>query len=266
MRRSALPRPGTQAQLLEFCARIQSRLLDRTRPLWEMYLVEGLADGQVAIITKTHHAMVDGLGAIDIAQVILDASPEPRRTVEALWMPEPEPSATELVVEALAGFARRPAAIVDAVRLGIKDARTSTGQTTAALGTALSSAVALVRPAPSSPLNAKIGQQRRIAVARTRLEDYRQVRQAHGGTVNDVALATVAGALRGWLLQRGEAVPPSLTVRALVPVSVSDADAAGANRVSALLVDLPVGEPSPLRGGSPRSAPRWPSTSTRGAR
>ncbi|MDT4964475.1 MAG: diacylglycerol O-acyltransferase / wax synthase [Pseudonocardiales bacterium] len=243
VRRSALPRPGTQAQLLEFCARIQSRLLDRTRPLWEMYLVEGLTDGQIAIVTKTHHAMVDEVGAIDIGQVILDSSPEPQRTVEALWMPEPEPSATGLLLEALAGFAHRPAAVVDAVRLGIKDVRASTGRVTSLAGTALSTALALVRRAPSSPLTVRLGQQRRIAVARTRLDDYRQVRQAHGGTVNEVALATVAGALRGWLLQRGEAVAPSLVVRALVPVSVSGD---GPGHVTPLLVDLPVGEPSPL--------------------
>ena len=245
LRRSALPRPGTQAQLLEFCARIQSRLLDRARPLWEMYLVEGLADGQVAIVTKTHHCMVDGLGALDIAQVILDSSPEPRRTVEALWMPEPEPSATDLVLEVLAEVTHRPGAVIDAVRLGVKDVRTTSGRATAVLGGALSTALALVRRAPASPLQAKIGQQRRIALARTHLTDYRHVRRAHGGTVNDVALATVAGALRGWLVLRGETMTPSLTVRALVPVSISDD--AGANRVTALLVDLPVGEADPVR-------------------
>jgi diacylglycerol O-acyltransferase len=245
VRRSALPRPGTQGQLLEFCARIQSRLLDRTRPLWEMYLVEGLADGKVAVVTKTHHAMVDGVGAIDIGQVILDRSPEPLRTVEALWMPEPEPSGADLLIEALAGFARRPAAVLDAVRLGVKDIRASTAQVTSLAGTALSTALALVRRAPLSPLTVQLGQQRRIAVARTRLEDYRRVRQAHGGTVNDVALATVAGALRGWLLQRGEPVAPGLVVRALVPVSVSDEH--GAGQVTPLLVDLPIGEPSPLQ-------------------
>ncbi|MEP7019894.1 MAG: wax ester/triacylglycerol synthase family O-acyltransferase [Pseudonocardiales bacterium] len=247
VRRSALPRPGTQAQLLEFCARIQSRLLDRSRPLWEMYLVEGLADGQIAILTKTHHAMVDDLGAIDIAQVILDDSPEPLRTVEPLWMPGPEPSAAGLLVQAIAGLAHRPAAAVDAVRLGVKDIRAATEQVTAVAGTALSTALALVRRAPSSPLNVKLGQQRRLAVARTRLDDYRQVRQAHGATVNDVALATVAGALRGWLLQRGEVVAPSQAVRALVPVSVHDEEPGGAGHVMPLLVDLPVGEPNPLR-------------------
>jgi diacylglycerol O-acyltransferase / wax synthase len=250
VRRSALPRPGTQAQLLEFCARIQSRLLDRSRPLWEMYLVEGLADGHVAILTKTHHAMVDGLSAIDLAQVILDSSPVPRRTVAPVWMPEPEPSGLELVVEALAGVVKRPAAVIDAVRLSAKDVRASTRRATAVFGGAISTALALVRPAPSSALRVTVGQQRRLAVARTRLEDYRQVRRAHGGTVNDVALATVAGGLRRWLEQRGEGGTPAHTVRALVPVSVSGADDDGGapgHRVSALLVDLPVGEPDPLR-------------------
>ncbi len=146
VRRSALPRPGTQAQLLEFCARIQSRLLDRARPLWEMYLVEGLADGNVAIVTKTHHSMVDGRSAIDIAQVILDPSPESAPVEDDLWMPEPEPSPTDLVLAALAGVARRPAAVVDAVRLGAKDVRASTAAVTAAVGGAWSSAVAVVRP------------------------------------------------------------------------------------------------------------------------
>src|SRR5438094_199030 len=101
VRRSALPRPGTDEQLLEFCARIQSRLLDRSRPLWEMYLVEGLSESRVAIVTKTHEAMVDEQNGIDLAQVILDAAPEPRRTVEAIWMPEPEPSSLDLLRDAV---------------------------------------------------------------------------------------------------------------------------------------------------------------------
>src|SRR5919202_1813664 len=111
VRRSALPRPGTDEQLLEFCARIQSRLLDRSRPLWEMYLVEGLSDGRVAVVTKTHEALVGEEGGIDLAQVILDAAHEPRRTVEAIWMPQPEPGTVELMRDALADIARRPTAL-----------------------------------------------------------------------------------------------------------------------------------------------------------
>ena len=245
VRRSALPRPGGDAELLEFCARIQSRLLDRDRPLWEMYFVEGLSGGRVAIVTKTHHSMVDGMGAVDIAQVLLDPTPEPRRTVGAVWMPEPEPTSTALVAEALTGVVRRPAALVETVRLGVRDARSTTAWLTALASATVGGVSALVRRPSTSPLRARVGQQRRIAVARTRLDDYRQVRRAHGGTVNDVVLAAVCGALRGWLLSRGELLRDAQTVRALVPVSVGDADAG--NRVSALLVDLPVGEPDPLR-------------------
>ena len=253
VRRSALPRPGGDAELLEFCARIQSRLLDRSRPLWEMYLIEGLSDGRVAVISKTHQSMIDDAGAVDIAQVLLDTAPEPRRTVETLWMPEPEPSATALVTDAVRRVITRPTSLVDTVRLGVNDVRSTAARLNALVGGTLSAGAALVRRAPSSPLTTTLSQQRRIAIARTRLDQYRQVRRAHGGTVNDVVLATVAGALRGWLLQRGEAVPPALTVRALVPVSVNDSDsdaptgAATGSHVTGLLVDLPVGERDPIR-------------------
>jgi WS/DGAT/MGAT family acyltransferase len=251
VRRSALPRPGGDAELLDFCGRIQSRLLDRTRPLWEMYLVEGLSDHRVAIVTKTHHSMVDGRSSIDIAQVLLDASPQPRRTVESLWMPGPEPSGGALLAGALLGVARRPTAAIDTLRLGVNDVRATSKRARAVVGSTVSAGVALIKRAPPSPLSATLGEQRRIAIARTRLDDYRTVRRAHDATVNDVVLTTVAGALRSWLMQRGERVTPT-SVRALVPVSVRDADAddaavEGRNTVTGLLVDLPVGEPDALR-------------------
>ncbi len=250
VRRSALPRPGSDEQLWEFCARIQSRPLDRHRPLWEIYLVEGLANGRIAIVTKTHHALVDGIGAVDISQVILDASPQPRPTEEDMWLPRPEPSATRLVADALTDVLRQPASLVDTVRLGVNDARATVGRIGETVGGLVSAARVAVRPAPSSPLNVEIGEQRRFAVARTRLDDYRQVRGRHRSTINDVVLASVAGALRGWLLFRGESVTPATTVRAMVPVSVRDraSDSVGTagNLVSAFFVDLPVGEPNPL--------------------
>ena len=252
VRRSALPRPGTDVSLLEFCARIQSRLLDRDRPLWEMYLVEGLADGRVAVVTKTHHSMVDGVDAIDIAQVLLDAAPEPRRTVEGLWMPEPEPTAPRLVVEALAGTVRHPATVLDMARLSISEARSASEWFTGALTAAGRAAAGLVTAPRPSPLRATLSEHRRIGIARAELDEFRVVRAAHGGTVNDAILATVAGGLRRWLLSRGEVLRDSATVRALVPVSVSGEDefASGGERhgrVKALLVDLPIGEAEPLR-------------------
>lgn len=248
VRRSALPRPGSDEQLRELVARVQSRALDRNRPLWEMYLVEGLAGGRFAVIHKTHHAMVDGISAVDIAQVILDTSPIPREIPEDLWMPRPEPGSASLLLDAVTELIRRPTAVADTVRIGLADARNVASQVSAAVTGVLSAARIAARPAPDSPLNSAIGSQRRFAVARTELEDYKKVRQHRNGTVNDVVLATVTGAIRGWLLSRGEPVTPSTTVRAMVPVSIrgdSDSGQLG-NRVSSYLVDLPVGEPNPM--------------------
>src|SRR3954469_9026055 len=239
VRRSALPRPGTDEQLLEFCSRVQSRLLDRTRPLWEMYLVEGLSGGRFAIVTKTHEAIVGEEGGIDLAQVILDSAPEPRRTVGPVWMPEPEPSAGRLVVDALGSVLRRPLTAGVPVRAGSRDlGRWATRLTSALSGVASVTGAVLRRPRPS-PLHAELGEQRRLAIARTRLADYRTVRDSFGGSVNDVVLAVVSGALRGWLLGRAEPLRPATTVRALVPM-------AGVDGIRPLLVDLPVGEPDPV--------------------
>jgi len=248
VRRSALPKPGSDEQLREVVARVQSRALDRNRPLWEMYLVEGLSHDRFAIITKTHHAMVDGISAIDISQVILDVTPVPREIPEDLWMPQPEPGAASLIVDAVTELVRRPTAVMDTVRIGMADARSATAKVTTAVGGLLSAARIAARPAPVSPLNAPIGAQRRFASAATDLDDYKIVRKLSGGTVNDVVLATVAGAVRGWLLSRGESVRPASVVRAMVPVSVRGDSEAGqlGNRVSSYLVDLPVGEPNPL--------------------
>jgi diacylglycerol O-acyltransferase / wax synthase len=255
VRRSALPRPGGDDQLLEFCGRIQSRLLDRSRPLWEMYLVEGLSGGRIAIVTKTHEAMVGEDDGIDLAQVILDAAPEPRRTVGAIWMPQPEPSATGLVYSAVRDVVRRPLALADPVRGVTRTLGHTMGRLGSATGGVISAAGAVLQRPQPSPLQVTLSEQRRMAIARTRLDDYRRVREAFGGAVNDVALAVVSGALRGWLLSRAEALRPATTVRALVPMSVAGEDErrehpagrdrprATAGRVRPLLVDLPVGEP-----------------------
>ncbi|HET6257676.1 MAG TPA: wax ester/triacylglycerol synthase family O-acyltransferase [Pseudonocardia sp.] len=268
VRRSALPKPGSDEQLTELVARLMSRPLDHTRPLWEMYLVEGVARGRTAMITKTHQAMVDGISAFDIGQVILDVSPpgegdlrllgengrRARAPVEELWMPRPEPTHAQLVLGAVAEAVARPGEIVDNVRVAAGDALATVGKITGTAGKLFSIARTASRRAPGSPLNVDISTQRRFATARTQLDSYRRVRAAHGCTVNDVVLTVVSGALRNWLLSRGEPVTPSSSVRAMVPLSVrGEADvpssaAAGSlgNRVSSFLVDLPVGEPSPV--------------------
>jgi WS/DGAT/MGAT family acyltransferase len=254
VRRSALPKPGSDTQLTELVARLMSRPLDHTRPLWEMYLVEGLAQGRTAILTKTHQAMVDGISAIDIGQVILDVSAEPRVVAEELWMPRPEPSDAQLVFEAVTEAIARPGEVVDNVRAAAGDALATVDKVTSGFAQLFSMARTASRPAPGTPLNVDISTQRRFAVTRTELESYRKIRAAHGCSVNDVVLSVVSGALRSWLLSRGEPVTPSSRLRAMVPLSVrGEADVPSSatagtlgNRVSSFIVDLPVGEPSPV--------------------
>jgi diacylglycerol O-acyltransferase len=248
VRRSALPKPGSDDQLRQLVGRLQSRPLDRRRPLWEIYLVEGLSDGRFAIITKTHHAMVDGISAVDIGTLILDLEPTPRDTPADTWVPRPEPSRAGLVATALVDTLRRPTEIVDTVRSGVNDARANAGRALGALAGVAAMARTSLRPAPDSPLNTEIGEQRRFGMAATQLDDYKRIRKTHGGTINDVVLGVVAGALRAWLLTRGESVVPSTTIRAMVPVSVRSEAQGGAlgNRVSSYFVDLPIGEPSPV--------------------
>jgi diacylglycerol O-acyltransferase len=245
VRRSGLPRPGTETQLLDLVSRLTSRPLDRRRPLWEAYLVEGLSGDRVAVVTKTHPALVDGLSALDIGQVLLDVDPDaPTPPVEE-WRPRRPPSGARLVWGALDEYARRPSRVVDTAWGAVIDVRSTAARLTGVAGGLLRTARKTIMSAPSSPLNASLGRQRRVAVARAELDDLKRIRKAHGGTVNDVLLTVVTGALREWLLSRGEPVVVGTSVRALVPVSMRDEDAAATNRVSSYLVDLPVGEPNP---------------------
>ncbi len=245
VRRSILPRPGSDSQLFEFCARVQSRPLDRTRSLWEMYLIEGLSGGRVAIATKTHHSMVDGIESINIAQVILDASPTVPRPPQDLWLPDAVPSSTDLLLSAVGDVVRRPASVLDTVRFGIGDVRGATRRASTLLDGLNTAVRSVIRRAPSSPLNTAIGEQRRFAVARTDLADYQAVHREQDATVHDVILATIAGALRGWLLFRGESTAHS--IRALVPVGVpAEQSRVAGSAVSPMFLDLPVSESSPM--------------------
>jgi WS/DGAT/MGAT family acyltransferase len=258
VRRSALPRPGTDEQLRALVGRLIARRLDRSRPLWEIYLVEGLSGGRFAVVTKTHHAMVDGLASMDVGALLLDTTPEPRDTDAGEWHPAPEPSALELATDAVLEAWRRPRTVLDVMTRAGADAREAVAGLERAVAT-MTTLASATGGRPVHPLNAVTGEQRRFAMSATTLADHRAVRTARGGTVNDVVLAVVTGALRRWMMTRGEPLTDAASVRALVPVSVrgrrGDARTAGGggsapaagNNISAYFVELPVGEGDPLR-------------------
>lgn len=256
VRRTGLPRPGSMEQLAEFVARIQSRMLDRSRPLWEIYLVEGLADGRFAIVSKTHQAMVDGVHGLDIGQVILDEAPAEVVPIVQTWSPSPEPSDAELMARSALTTVTSPRRLWEGLRGGFVDLK-HTGSRVAEV--AQQAGTALVRtaasPAPDTPLNTPVGSARRVLLIDLDLDDFRQVRRRRFGggdlrhvTVNDVVLATLTGALREWLMTRGEPISSASTLRAMVPLSVEDGEVESAvgGPVVAAFVDLPIGEPSPM--------------------
>jgi diacylglycerol O-acyltransferase / wax synthase len=248
VRRSALPRPGTAAQLFELVARIVSRPLDRHRPLWEVYFIEGLERGRVAVLSKSHEVLVDGVHTVDLAQVLLDRSPGPRPLEHAGWPPLSGSSATGLVADALQDYVNDPAMVLDTVQASLAAAARSAE----ALATRAGVVVGVLnkgRPAADNPLGGQLSQQRRVVTVRTALTDYLDIRQEHGGSVNDVILATVTGALRGWLLGRAESMRGVKHVRTVVPMSVSDRELEATSLGSPIIayfVDLPVGEASPV--------------------
>jgi diacylglycerol O-acyltransferase / wax synthase len=247
VRRSALPRPGSMEQLSELVGRIMSRQLDRTRPLWEMYLVEGLENGRFAILSKSHQILVDGVN-IDLGQVLLDVDPKQRQTVHEDWRPRREPSQAALLSRAVGESLRDPRLAAETVRSNAETVLRSAG---AVGGRAVAAARTLTnrRATQESPVNTALSEQRRFATVRTALEDYRKVRRFHGGTVNDVILATITGAMRNWLMTRAESVQGSRTLRAMVPMGVIDHDlepTSLGSQVAGQLLSLPIGESSPV--------------------
>jgi diacylglycerol O-acyltransferase / wax synthase len=248
VRRSALPRPGTLAQLRELVARIVSRPLDRQRPLWEVYLVEGLEDGRVAVLTKAHQALVDGAQVVDLAQVLLDRTPEQRELGADEWHPERPVSSAGLLYDAVRDSLTAPLTAVDTVRGAADSWLRGADAATRRLGT-IAYALAGRRTDQDTPIGGPLSQQRRFVTVRRSLAEHRAVRDAHGGTVNDVVLATVTGGLRSWLMTRAESLGGLRQVRAVVPVSVHDQELEATSvgsQIAPHFVDLPVGEPSPV--------------------
>ncbi|MCA0437025.1 MAG: wax ester/triacylglycerol synthase family O-acyltransferase [Austwickia sp.] len=256
VRFSALPRPGTPEQLEEFVARILSRPLDRAHPLWELYVVEGLEGGRVAIVTKTHQAVVDGIAAVDIAQLLLDDDPDVRPDPVPEIDPKREPTDLELLAGTAIDIVARPNRWAGLVVGSVAEVATMTKRVlcqTRNVATAV--ARTATDPAPTSPLNVRVGVARRVRFMAVPLDsfravrdDYQRLREARDCTVTDVILTVLTGALRTWLQSRGEPVHGAARVRALVPVSVSerDGDVGFGSSVRACFVDLPVGEPNPV--------------------
>jgi diacylglycerol O-acyltransferase / wax synthase len=246
VRHTALPSPGSEEQLFLLAARIASQQLDRSKPLWENWLVEGLSDGRFALISKTHHALVDGISGVDLASVLFDTERDPAPSVEPdselePWRPEPEPSSVDLVLAGARGIVTTTAEIVArAIGAATRPATSLNLLRDAAEG--LGELVwAGLNPAPETPLNVPIGPHRRYAVVRQQLADYKEIKDALGGTVNDVVLTVVSGALAEWLRSRGVRTE-GLEMRALVPVSVRTKDQRNAlgNQLTVMRGPLPV--------------------------
>jgi diacylglycerol O-acyltransferase len=261
VRRSALPRPGTLAQLQEFVGRVLARRLDRSRPLWEMYLVEGLEDSRFALVAKSHLCLVDGIDNVEIGQVLLDstahAQPIPAGGMEAdSWQPVPEPSSLELLAGALLESVQDPTIAMQNVRgalasaLGVAVAvGEAVGGVGGALGELAADALRGQRPSADSPLAGVVSQQRRVATVQASLTDLKAVRQEHQHTINDVVLAMISGGVRSWLLTRGESIGSGSSLTALVPMSVTEDDGEPTSlgsQVAPHLQRLPIGEANPL--------------------
>lgn len=245
VRHTALPRPGSDLQLRNLVGRIMSQQLDRTKPLWEMWVVEGLEDGHWAIISKSHHAMVDGVSGTDLLAVLLDSEPDPVRAEPPPWHPAAELSPAEFVGAAVAERLVSPYEAVRGVRSLVTRPR-RLARELVTTGRGLASMRGLVLPKEASSLNGPVGPHRRYTWARGTVSDVKAVRAALGGTLNDVVLAAITQGFRELLLSRGESV--DRTVRTLVPVSVRKPDQKGSydNRVSAMFAELPVGVADPV--------------------
>lgn len=249
VRHTALPKPGGLAELKKLAGRLLSQRLDRDKPLWEMWLVEGLEEGGFAIVSKTHHCMIDGVSGVDLATLLMETEPvhAPEAAPEP-WTARPAPGPAELLVSSVKEQVSHP------LRFAREAWEASAGGSGGEAAKLLIDLASGVKPllglaslglAPASGLNVPIGPHRRFEVVDLSLAEVKKVRARLGGTVNDVLLAAIAGALRRWLSERGEALGADL--RVMVPVSVRSSDARGTlgNQVSAVFCPLPVADPDP---------------------
>lgn len=249
VRHTALPEPGGENQLKRLAARVFSQRLDRSKPLWEMWLVQGLERDRFALLTKTHHAAVDGIAGVDIGTVLFDFEPVPEPApVEDGWRPRAAPTTTDLIARGVTDAAATPVRLAERAVEAVRHPEIAARRVVEALEGVTEIAGALANPAPDVPLNCEIGPHRRFTWARSELATFKRIKDTLGGTVNDVVLAVVTGALRRWLDTRGIRTE-GLELRALVPVSIRTEDERGAagNKLAAMRGPLPVYVEDPVR-------------------
>lgn len=248
VRLTALPRPGTNDQMLDLMGRLQSLPLDRDRPLWEIWLVDGLADGRVAQVLKTHHAMGDGIANVDMVLALVETEPDaPPEAPAPPWEPTPNPSDAQLLREAWVDQLLRPAALARNATSALRNPRRFAG----AVGDVLSTAVLLRDRPQAAPWNVAVTPHRRWVSATVPMDQVKRIRTASGtgATLNDVVLAACTGALRDYLTDAGQDVGGHRTLNAMVPVSRrsdNEHDETLGNRVSIIVVDLPVHRSDPI--------------------
>jgi WS/DGAT/MGAT family acyltransferase len=242
VRHSALPAPGSEEQLRRTAGRVFSQQLDRSKPLWELWLVQGLTRNRFALLTKTHHAVVDGISGVDIATVLFDVNPVPERAEAGeKWAPNPEPSSAALLAKGVEDLVRAPIRAARRLERAVEHPESAALQVRDAVEAVSEVGWNFANPAPKVPLNVEIGSHRRYVWVRSDLDHFKRVKNAVGGTVNDVVLAVVAGALREWLRGRGIRTE-GLELRAQVPVSIRGRDEHGqlGNRLAVMRAPLPV--------------------------
>ncbi|HUR83736.1 MAG TPA: wax ester/triacylglycerol synthase family O-acyltransferase [Solirubrobacteraceae bacterium] len=249
VRHTALPSPGSDEQLTNLSSRVFSQQLDRSKPLWELWLVEGLADGGFALLSKSHHAMIDGIAGVDLGTVLFDLGPEPAPAPTDLepWTPDPLPNPIDLLTAGIAGFTKASLGVAAKAVSAITQPDRALEEARIAAEGLGEIAWAGLNPAPPTPLNVEIGPHRRYAAVAADLADFKTVKNTFGGTVNDVVLSVVAGAMRHWLQSRGVRTA-GLEMRALVPVSVrveSERNGTG-NRLAVMRGPLPVYVDDPI--------------------
>jgi diacylglycerol O-acyltransferase / wax synthase len=252
VRHTALPEPGGEPELRRLVGRVMSQRLDRGKPLWEIWMAEGLEDGRWAMVSKVHHCLVDGVSGAELLAVLLDLSPEVPPPVADGWHPAAEPSPIRLAHDAVVDLLTSPYEQVRAAGSIVRRPR-HTLDTLRELATGSVALSRIVKPTPPTSLTGPIGPHRRYAWTVADLAEIKRIRRAHGGTVNDVVLALITRGFRDLVRSRGEETD-SRVIRTLVPVSVrarsgsgpAEGDGTMENRVSAMFAELPVGLDDPV--------------------